>query len=78
MVASGGAGLIIEELKEDETVDIVGGLAGVSGNMKKVLKEKLGRRNIYAHPSTAKVERAQVDDMITDLVNNVVLILKLS
>lgn len=67
-----------EELKEDETVDIVGGLAGISGGVKKLLKEKLGRRNTYAHPSTLKVERAQVDDMITDLVNNVVLNLKLS
>lgn len=66
-----------EELKEDETVDIIGGVAGVSANVKRLLKEKLGRRNTYAHPSTLKVERAQVDDMITDLVNNVVLHLKL-
>ena len=66
-----------EELKEDETVDIVGGLPGMSGNVKRLLKEKLGRRNTYAHPSTLRVERAQVDDMITDLVNNVVLNLRL-
>jgi hypothetical protein len=66
-----------EELKEDETVDIVGGLPGITGGMKKILKEKLGRRNSYAHPSTLKIERAQVDDMITDLVNNVVLNLTL-
>lgn len=66
-----------EELKEDETVDIVGGLPDISGGVKKILKEKLGRRNTYAHPSTLKVERAQVDDMITDLVNNVVLQMKL-
>jgi len=66
-----------EELKEDETVDILGGLPGVTGNIKRILKEKLGRRNSYAHPSTLTVARAQVDDMITDLVNNVVLTLKL-
>lgn len=66
-----------EELKEDEAVEIIGGLPGVLGGVKKLLKEKLGRRNTYAHPSTLKVERAQVDDMITDLVNNVVLTLKL-
>lgn len=67
-----------DELKEDETVDIVGGLPGFSPNIKRLLKEKLGRRNGCAHPSTALVvERAQVDDMITDLVNNVVLNLKL-
>jgi hypothetical protein len=66
-----------EELTEDEAVDLVGGLPGITGNMKRSLKEKLGRRNTYAHPSTMKVERPQVDDMITDLVNNVVLRLKL-
>lgn len=61
-----------EELKEDETVTIVGGMTGVSANVKRTLKEKLGRRNTYAHPTTHTIERAQVDDMITDLVNNVV------
>lgn len=66
-----------DELKEDETLDIVGGLPGFSGNIKRLLKEKLGRRNTFAHPSTLIVERAQVDDMITDLVNNVALNLKL-
>lgn len=66
-----------EELKEDETVDIVGGMTGVSANVKRALKEKLGRRNTYAHPSTLTIERPQVDDMITDLVNNVVLYFKL-
>jgi hypothetical protein len=66
-----------EDLKEDETIDIIGSLPGVSGAMKRLLKEKLGRRNTYAHPSLVKVERAQVDDMITDLVNNVVLVMHL-
>lgn len=65
-----------EELKEDETVDIVGGLTGISGGVKKILKEKLGRRNTYAHPSTLEIARPQVDDMIFDLVTNVVVALK--
>lgn len=62
-----------EELKEDEVVDIVGSMSGFTSGMKKVLKEKLGRRNTYAHPSTLQITRSQVDDMITDLINNVVL-----
>lgn len=62
-----------EELKEDEVVDIAANLPGISGGMKKVLKEKLGRRNTYAHPSTMEIAKPQVDDQITDLVNNVVL-----
>ena len=45
--------------------------------MKKALKEKLGRRNTYAHPSLQTVGRPHVDEMIYDLVNNVVLYFKL-
>lgn len=62
-----------EELKEDEVVDIASHLTGISDNMKRSLKEKLGRRNMYAHPSTMVISKPQVDDMITDLVNNVIL-----
>lgn len=62
-----------EDLKEDEVVDIAASLPGVTANMKRVLKEKLGRRNTYAHPSTFVITKPQVDDMITDLVHNVVL-----
>ena len=62
-----------EELKEDEVIDIAGNLSGITGGMKKVLKEKLGRRNTYAHPSIMQIAKPQVDDMITDLVNNIVL-----
>lgn len=66
-----------EELKEDEVIDVCGYLPGFSDNVKRMLKEKLGRRNTYAHPSTLTINRPQVDDMITDLVNNVVLHFKL-
>lgn len=62
-----------EDLKEDEVIDIAGNLSGITGNMKKTLKEKLGRRNTYAHPSTMEISKPQVDDMVTDLVNNIVL-----
>jgi hypothetical protein len=62
-----------EELKEDEVIDIAGNLSGITDNMKRTLKEKLGRRNTYAHPSTMTVAKPQVDDMVTDLVNNIVL-----
>lgn len=62
-----------EDLKEDEVIDVAGALPDITANMKRVLKEKLGRRNTYAHPSSNTISRAQVDDMITDLVNNVVL-----
>lgn len=66
-----------EELKEGEVVDILGKMNGFPRGQKKTLKEKLDRRNTYAHPSLLLVARPQVDDMITDLVNNIVLYFKL-
>lgn len=62
-----------EDLKEDEVIDIAANLPEITANVKRVLKEKLGRRNTYAHPSTLIIAQPQVDDMVTDLVNNVVL-----
>ncbi len=66
-----------EELTEREAVEVVGGLTDFPPGTKKVLVAKLDRRNTYAHPSLLVAERAQVDDMITDLVNNVILRLPL-
>jgi hypothetical protein len=62
-----------EDLQEGEVVDVVGNVSGITANMKRLLVEKLGRRNTYAHPSTLQISKPQVDDMITDLVNNIVL-----
>ena len=62
-----------EKLSEGETVEVAGGLPGITGNMKKTLKERLDRRNTYAHPSSMHAERQQVDDMLLDLVNNIIL-----
>jgi hypothetical protein len=62
-----------EQMKEAEVIDAAGVLPGITDNMKRTLKEKLGRRNTYAHPSTMTVAKPQVDDMVTDLVNNIVL-----
>ena len=62
-----------EKLKENEVVDIVSKLSGITDNMKRVLKEKLARRNMYAHPSSMHAERQHVDEMVLDLVNNIVL-----
>jgi hypothetical protein len=66
-----------EGLTENETVEIAAKLPAFSANVATSLKEKLRRRNTYAHPSLHKATRAQVDDMITDLVHNVVLRLTL-
>lgn len=63
-----------EEFKEFEVIEICG-TAGVfsSTNLKRILSEKLTRRNMAAHPSLVEFGRPQADDMIFDLVTNIVL-----
>jgi hypothetical protein len=64
-----------EELKESEVIEICNSASLVSGNVIKILKEKLTKRNTAAHPSSVVVVQSQADDVVTDLVNNVVLTL---
>jgi hypothetical protein len=64
-----------EELKESEIIEVCNTAALFSSNITKILKQKLDRRNISAHPSNVIVTQSQADDAITDLVNNVVLAL---
>jgi hypothetical protein len=64
-----------DELKEREVIEIANVANLFNSNIFRILKEKLDRRNIVAHPSTVVVAQSQADDMVTDLVNNVVLAL---
>lgn len=64
-----------EELKEFEVIEILASSGLVSRNTVDILKEKLKRRNMAAHPSQVIVSQAQADDVITDLVNNVITLL---
>jgi len=41
----------------------------------RILKKELDRRNIAAHPSDVIISQHQADDMVSELVNNVVLAL---
>lgn len=73
------AGLVIrkkddfEELKESEVIDICGTTGIINGNVKKIMAEKLNKRNTAAHPSLVEIGQHQAEDVITDLVNNVIL-----
>jgi len=62
-----------EDLKESETIEICRTAGLVSKNVIEILRERLKRRNIAAHPSTTVITQPQADDLITDLINNVVL-----
>ena len=61
------------ELKESQVLQICRSAKIVGDNLYKVLKEKLDRRNLSAHPSGIAVSQATAEDCITDLVQNVVL-----
>jgi hypothetical protein len=64
-----------DEFKEFETIEVCNTSQTVHGNIIKILQEKLVKRNLAAHPSSVVVVQSQADDVVTDLVNNVVLAL---
>jgi hypothetical protein len=64
-----------DDLKEFEIIELCKTANLLNDNLIRTLKEKLGKRNAAAHPSTMVVVQSQADDVVTDLVNNVVLAL---
>ncbi|MGX1106378.1 hypothetical protein [Bradyrhizobium elkanii] len=64
-----------EELSERETVEIANVADTFNSVVFRILKKELDRRNIAAHPSNVVIGQHQADDMISELVNNVVLAL---
>ena len=62
-----------EELKESEFIEAARTGRILDKNTTQILKEKLGRRNMAAHPSRVNISQHSADDMITDLVTNVIL-----
>lgn len=64
-----------EDLKESEVIEICQLASLLSKNVVEILREKLKRRNMAAHPSQVIISQSQADDTVTDLVNNVVLAL---
>ncbi len=59
--------------KEAEFLEVCSSANIITGDLKKILDEKLARRNIAAHPSLVEITQLQAEDFITDMVNNVVL-----
>jgi hypothetical protein len=64
-----------DELKESEVIEICNTAGLLNSNVIRILKEKLGKRNSAAHPAYVVFVQSQADDVVTDLVNNVVLML---
>lgn len=62
-----------DELKESEFIEAARTGKLLDKNTAQILREKLGRRNMAAHPSRLSITQHSADDMITDLVSNVIL-----
>jgi hypothetical protein len=64
------------ELKELEVIEIARSAGLIDQNIFRSLTEKLGKRNIAAHPSSNAITKFQTDEVIHDLVVNVLLRLR--
>lgn len=62
-----------EALKESQVLQVAKSANIISGSVHKILKEKLDRRNIAAHPSNVVIRTETAEEFILDLVQNVVL-----
>jgi hypothetical protein len=62
-----------DEIKEYEILQVCKSANIISGDVYKIMAEKLGKRNSAAHPANVVITQLQAEDFISDLVNNVVL-----
>jgi len=61
------------ELKESWVLQVCKSANIISGSLHTVLKEKLDRRNVAAHPSGVATSQPTAEEFIKDLIENVVL-----
>ncbi|HJP61516.1 MAG TPA: hypothetical protein VJ865_16020 [Gemmatimonadaceae bacterium] len=66
------------DIPENKFIELLRSANIISNDVRKILEEKLGTRNSYAHPSTLVLSPVKASDFIQDLVNNVVLKYKLN
>jgi hypothetical protein len=61
-----------EEIKEMEFLEILKNIGSISKTRHKLLEEKLGIRNTYAHPSPLSLTDAKTVSFIEDLINDII------
>lgn len=61
------------DMQESDVVEVCNSASLFTGSIHKVLKEKLDRRNVAAHPSGVGVNQLFAEAYVTDIVENVVL-----
>jgi hypothetical protein len=62
-----------DHFKESEVIEISKSAGFLHDNIKKIMNDKLTKRNMAAHPSLVEITQYQAEDVISDLVNNVIL-----
>lgn len=62
-----------QELKETQVLQVCKSSGIISSSLHKVMKEKLDRRNVAAHPSGISITQLTAEEYIRDLVDNVIL-----
>ncbi len=65
------------DIKESVFIEVCRTARIISGDVRKILDQKLDVRNTYAHPSNVEIGRTKVVDFIEDLVSNVIIKYKL-
>ncbi|QVE17029.1 hypothetical protein [Pseudomonas cichorii] len=61
------------EIPEGKFIELARSAGIISNDVRKILDNKLGTRNTYAHPSGVSISEVKVNDFIIDLVENVIL-----
>lgn len=60
------------DMREQEFIDCMRNSGIITKDIKKILDQKLGIRNTYAHPNDIKITNSKVSDFLQDLVENVI------
>ncbi|MCW8965768.1 MAG: hypothetical protein OQK82_03645 [Candidatus Pacearchaeota archaeon] len=60
------------ELKESKFIEICRSARIISNDIRKILEEKLGIRNTYAHPNDIKIFETKATSFTEDLVENII------
>lgn len=59
-------------LKENELLEVLLTTKTIDKTTHTILKEKLGKRNLAAHPGTHEISQLQADEVIHDLATNII------
>jgi hypothetical protein len=61
------------DIPENKLIELFRSARVIDNDVRKILDQKLGTRNSYAHPSSLAISRTKVMEFVEDLVSNVVL-----